>query len=181
MFTDPRKKKILFIAHCIQNQNSISDGTAVYPGSIEEIMTMLLKQDVGIVQMPCPELMCLGLDRGNSHGGQSSAVVENTRIRRMMMTVPAREKLRQLVHQIVFQIQEYRKHQFNIMGILGVNRSPSCGVDTTSKENREVDGKGLFMEALDQELKMHQTVIPIMGIRALETTEAQQTIKKLLA
>ncbi len=32
--------------------------------------------------MPCPELCCLGLDRGNILGAESPVVVENTRIRK---------------------------------------------------------------------------------------------------
>ena len=68
MFTDGRSKAIVFVAHCIMNQNSISDGTAEYPGSISEIMKLLYKSHVGIVQMPCPELLCIGLDRGNIDG-----------------------------------------------------------------------------------------------------------------
>ena len=28
MFTDGRSKKVIFLAHCLLNQNSISDGTA---------------------------------------------------------------------------------------------------------------------------------------------------------
>jgi len=31
MFTDERAKTIVFVAHCILNQNSISAGTAAYP------------------------------------------------------------------------------------------------------------------------------------------------------
>lgn len=31
MFNDGRSKKVIFIAHCLLNQNAISDGTAVYP------------------------------------------------------------------------------------------------------------------------------------------------------
>ena len=65
MFTDARSKRVIFVAHCLLNQNSISDGTADYPGANEEILQILLKAKVGIVQMPCPELCCLGLDRGN--------------------------------------------------------------------------------------------------------------------
>ena len=35
MFTDGRSKKVVFIAHCILNQNSISDGTAVFPAAFK--------------------------------------------------------------------------------------------------------------------------------------------------
>ena len=45
---------------------------------------MILDAQVGVVQMPCPELCCLGLDRGDPNGGERPVVVENTRIRRAM-------------------------------------------------------------------------------------------------
>lgn len=34
--------------------------------------------------MPCPELCCLGLDRGNIYGADTPVVIENTRIRTEM-------------------------------------------------------------------------------------------------
>lgn len=85
MFTDGRSKKVIFIAHCLLNQNSISDGTAFYPAAFKEMIGMILDGDIGIVQMPCPELCCLGLDRGNIYGADSPIVQENTRIRYEMM------------------------------------------------------------------------------------------------
>ena len=105
MFTDGRSKKVIFLAHCLLNQNAISDGTAVYPAAFRELIQLLLDREVGIVQMPCPELCCLGLDRGDD--------------------------------QVVDQIQEYQKHCFQVLGIVGANRSPNCGVETTSDQNRE--------------------------------------------
>ena len=67
MFQDGRSKKVVFLAHCFLNQNSISDGTAVYPAACQAVVRFFLDSDVGIVQMPCPELCCLGItDRGNS-------------------------------------------------------------------------------------------------------------------
>ena len=77
MFTDKRSKRVIFVAHCILNQNAISDGTADYPGSHVDIIRTLLDAQVGIIQMPCPELCCLGLDRGNILGAESPVVVEN--------------------------------------------------------------------------------------------------------
>ncbi len=33
MFNDGRSKRVVFVAHCFLNQNSISDETAVYPAA----------------------------------------------------------------------------------------------------------------------------------------------------
>lgn len=54
MFNDARSKSLVFVAHCILNQNAISDGTATSPGHIEEILGLLSASDVGIVRMQCP-------------------------------------------------------------------------------------------------------------------------------
>ena len=61
MFNDGRSKRVVFVAHCFLNQNSISDGTAVYPAAFNDLVVFFLNADIGIVQMPCPELCCLGL------------------------------------------------------------------------------------------------------------------------
>ncbi len=180
MFTDARSKAVVFVAHCILNQNSISDGTADYPGSIREILELLCASDVGIVQLPCPELICLGLDRGNVYGSASPVVEENTRIRGMMGSDSATEKLKRLVDDVVFQMSEYVKHGFEIQGIVGINRSPSCGVETTSKDNREVEGEGVFIEALRSELEKKGIEIKIVGIKASEPAKAVKAIKELL-
>ena len=92
MFTDGRSKKVIFLAHCLLNQNAISDGTAVYPAAFQELVQLLLDHEVGIVQMPCPELCCLGLDRGDVHGAERPVVEENTRIRRAMEKDGPRQK-----------------------------------------------------------------------------------------
>ena len=180
MFTDARSKSILFVAHCILNQNSISDGTATYPASVKEIVELAGASQVGIVQMPCPELLCLGLDRGNADGSACPVVEENTRIRKMMSRRPAAAKLRPLVRQIVFQIAEYRRYGFDVRGIVGINRSPSCGVDTTSDHNQEVEGEGVFIEALRHELEKSGIHIAMVGIKDHEPGKAVATVRTLL-
>jgi predicted secreted protein len=61
--------------------------------------------------------------------------------------------IQHLVNQTLFQINEYIKHGFSILGVIGINRSPSCGIQTTSRNNHEVIGEGVFMERLKLELE----------------------------
>ena len=65
MFDDCRSRRVIFLAHCLLNQNSISDGTAVYPAAFKDVLRLLMDAEVGVLQLPCPELCCLGLDRGD--------------------------------------------------------------------------------------------------------------------
>ena len=63
MFDDKRSRKVILVAHCVFNQNAKLDRCAHYPGPIKEAAEILLDSGIGIIQMPCPELLALGLDR----------------------------------------------------------------------------------------------------------------------
>lgn len=178
MFTDGRSKRVIFLAHCALNQNAISDGTADYPGAHGDLIRLLLEEGVGIVQLPCPELRCLGLDRGDPRGAERPVVVENTRIRRAMGRTEAREKLAGLVEEVLVQAREYRKHGFQLAGIVGMNRSPCCGVESTSKGDREVPGQGVFLEALGAALAAEGMTVPAVGIKA--GAEGVEKVRRML-
>lgn len=165
MFEDGRSKKVVFIAHCLLNQNAISDGTAVRPAAFEQLAYALLEREIGIVQMPCPELCCLGLDRGDEAGGQRDVLEENTRIRAEMQKPRAHGRLTALVEQVMWQIGEYHRHGFEILGVIGANRSPNCGVETTSAGNVETAGIGLFMDALSRAMEEAGISIPMTGLK----------------
>lgn len=44
MFQDKRSKKVIVLAHCLLNQNSLSDGTADLPGQFTEIIEKELEK-----------------------------------------------------------------------------------------------------------------------------------------
>ena len=166
MFTDGRSRRVVFLAHCLLNQNAISDNTAVYPAAFRDVVNFFLERDVGIVQMPCPELCCLGLDRGDPAGGTRAVTVENTRIRAAMKAPLPYETLMRLVDLVMLQITEYHRNGFHILGIVGANRSPNCGVETTSADGEERPGRGLFMEELERRLTAAGLALPMVGLKA---------------
>ena len=174
MFEDIRSKKVIFVCHCMLNQNAISDGTAVYPAAFRELTDWAYAHDIGIVQMPCPELQCLGLDRGDPEGAKRPVTVENTRIRRAMEQGEPGEKLKELISLVLWQIREYSRHGFQIIGIIGANRSPNCGVETTSDHDEETEGMGLFMGGLKAALDDLGLKIPMTGLKA-----SDDIVKKL--
>ena len=178
MFHDGRSKKVVFIAHCLLNQNSISDGTAVYPAAFRDVIDYFLNADIGIVQMPCPEFCCLGLDRGNIHGIDSPVVVENTRIRSAMKSDSSNAKLTRLADYVVQQIIEYKKYGFEVIGIIGANRSPNCGVETTSDNDAEINGMGLFIDKIFRQLLRENISIPMIGIKG--TDNIQEKLQQLI-
>ena len=70
MFSDERSRRVVFVSHCILNSNTRADGHAGVPGVNQRVLELLLRMKVGVVQMPCPEMLCLGLDRGDPRGGE---------------------------------------------------------------------------------------------------------------
>ncbi|MCE5189280.1 MAG: DUF523 domain-containing protein [Eubacteriales bacterium] len=88
--------------------------------------------------------------------------------------------LQTLVDSVVYQIEEYRRNQFEILGIVGINRSPSCGVETTSADGIEAEGSGVFLEALKQENARRNWNIPVLGIKDSEPEKTLETITRLL-
>ncbi|WP_298017361.1 CD3072 family TudS-related putative desulfidase [uncultured Dysosmobacter sp.] len=176
MFNDQRSKRVIFLAHCLLNQNAISDGTADYPAAHREVVRTLLDAQVSIAQMPCPELCCLGLDRGDPLGAQRPVVVENTRIRRAMGQPETAAKMETLVQQVVNQIREYHRNGFTVLGIVGMDRSPCCGVNTTSDEDRELEGQGVFMAAVLSALEEAGLRVPVVGVKAANALERIQML-----
>lgn len=147
MFDDARSRKVVLVAHCLMNQNSISDGTADLPSQFNEIIEYLMANNIGIIQMFCPELMCLGLDRGDERGSERPLLEENTRIRSLLSDAENIDILSRKAYDLVRQIQQYLFHGFEVLGVIGVDRSPSCGVETTSISGFEAQGEGVFMVA----------------------------------
>ena len=157
MFADGRSRKVVFLAHCLLNQNAISDGTAVYPAAFRELVQFFLEHQVGIVQLPCPELCCLGLDRGNRLGAQSPVTEENTRIRAAMQAPAPSRILEDLVESVMHQVLEYHRYGFRIVAFLGANRS---------HRNQEMPGRGLFLGALEDRIQAAGLEIPLLGVKA---------------
>lgn len=181
MFSDKRSKKLVFLAHCILNQNSISDGTAEFPASINELIDFFQENEISMVQMPCPELLCLGLDRGNKKGAKQEVIIENTRIRESLKRPALICNISEMAKQLVFQIEEYQKHEFEIIGLVGINRSPSCGVNTTSKNNVEVEGQGIFISILQELLKKRNIKLKMIGIKGTAPQQMLENVKNGLA
>ncbi len=160
MFQDGRSQKVAFLAHCLLNQNAISDGTAVRPAGFPEMVSYLLEHGVGIVQLPCPELLCLGLDRGDPQGAERPVVVENTRSAGPWPRQSPASLLARLVEDTIAQLLEYRRYGFQVVGILGANRSPAAVWTPPPKTTRRSRDGGV-LEALSHRLEEVGWQIPI--------------------
>ena len=157
---DKRKRSVVFLAHCFLNMNTRFPEGAGFEGANVPLMEILLKYGLGIVQMPCPEFLCLGLEKTG------------------WATRPAEELracFRKVAEGVADQMQEYLKWGYKIVAIIGMNPSPSCGVEVTkgkgtmlglNRDTSEVEGSGVFFEELKGLIKQRGfPPVPMFGVR----------------
>jgi len=158
MIQDKRSHKIVIVAHCILNQNSRVQGIAYYAGMINEIVDVLRKHEVGIIQMPCPELTYAGLLRPSQTKEQYG-------------TPAFRRYCRQIASSTTDQVEEYVRNGFKVLAVLGVEGSPTCGVEANL---------GILMEELKSELKKRKVEVPMKGVRQKHVSQDIAWLEKTL-
>ena len=164
MIQDKRSRKIVIVAHCILNQNSRVQGIAHYAGMINEIIDVIRKNEVGIIQMPCPELTYAGLLRPSQTKEQYD-------------TPAFRRHCRQIASSTADQVEEYVRNGFKVLAILGVEGSPTCGVEETSIQEANL---GILMEELRSELKKRKVEVPMKGVRYAYASQGALWMEKNL-
>ncbi|MGD6730080.1 MAG: CD3072 family TudS-related putative desulfidase [Pleomorphochaeta sp.] len=157
-------KKIVFVSHCILN---VASKVVMYnkeemdkeDALRKEFLNKAINNDVQIIQLPCPEFTLYGAKRWGH-------------VKNQFDNIFFRKHCRKILIPIIEQIQEYLSNpeMFKLLGIVGIDGSPSCGVDYTcfgnwygSFENREdLDqtlasckfdkGNGVFIDVLKEML-----------------------------
>lgn len=164
-----RSKKIVFIPHCILNQNAKAVGREVSPGSVKDLVNMFSETGVGIVQMPCPQLEF----NGGLHRKPKGKSAYDTK--------KYRDYCRKLSKLILQQIEKYLEKKYNVLCVLGVEFSPTCAVHQLENGSRNVPGKGIFFEEFEEEMRKKNFQIPIVGVNLnnlYNTTERIQSMLK---
>jgi len=187
---DERSRRVVFVSHCLLNENTRYAGGAFRPGAVPEIVEQILDSGAGISQMPCPEQRAWGgvLKRfiAPVYGSAGGALdpVRGALLRAFI--VWTRWAYRRLARQVARDIADYRRSGFDVVGVVGVGASPSCGVATTLDLRRSCEhlahcpvaaltrevvneqavagsriaGEGLFVRALRQQLARRRISVP---------------------
>lgn len=140
---DSRAKQIVILCHCILNQNTVVEPLARAKGAYNQIVREILDQDIGIHQLPCPECNFLGLDRKPMNYNEYDSLPGY------------RLECEKLANELISTIREYIDNGYNIIGIIGINESPTCSI--TGK-------RGLFMEEIFKLLELHDINLNYMEI-----------------
>jgi len=113
---DNRGYKVIFVSHCILNQNAKVRGIAKYPGVLTPIVELLFSVNVGIIQMPCPEMRYFGAMRW----GQVKDQYNSPMFRRFCNI---------LADPILDQVEDYIRCGYQVLGFIMIDGSPVCGLN----------------------------------------------------
>lgn len=175
------KKKIVFVSHCVLNTASKVARYIEREINEEEItrkrfLWEAVEKNIHLIQLPCPEFNLYGANRwGHTKDQfQNSFFIEHSR---------------KMLEPYILQMKEYIKEEekFEVLGIIGIDGSPSCGVNITCCGNwgGEFSGrndigevlkgiyikeeKGVFMEVLERMMNENGIELPMIGLKdALE-------------
>lgn len=164
-----RSKKIAIISHCIINQNSVVKGEYKDINIFFPFIKKLFEENIGILQLPCPETECYGLKRWGH-------------VKEQFDNCGYRKYVEKIVNSFVDIIKEYINNGYEIVGIYGIAGSPSCGVNLTCSANWEgeislykdkedivsrikmINESGIFMEIFKSVLDKNKINIPFYDV-----------------
>ncbi len=131
---DERSKRVIFVSHCLLNENTRYLGGAFRQGGVDELVDGFQQEGLGISQMRCPEQRAWGgvLKRYllPIYGSRGTLLY---RLRHLLLPLflwYTRWRYRRLANEVVRDIEDYVRSGFEVVGIVGVGGSPSCGVCT---------------------------------------------------
>lgn len=191
---DARGRRVVFLAHCMLNENTRYLGGACRAGCVKEVLAQCIELGLGVVQLPCPEERAWGgvLKRHLLRAyGAAVAHPRGWRLARALWPVAlahTREVYRRLARRVGAQLADCVASGIAVVAVVGVDGSPSCGVDTTLDAAACLDelarvpvasltverhnaiirraarpGQGLFVAALRRELARRRLEVPFVG------------------
>ena len=188
---DARGREVVFVSHCLLDENARYLGGAFHRGAVPE-MIELLSSGVGVYQMPCPEQRAWGgvLKRRMLHAyGLRDSVIYPLRGALFRLFVwQTRLRYEHMARRVARDIEDYARAGVHVLAVIGVGGSPSCGSATTLDLRRSfetiaacplalvdratvneravaacrVAGEGLFIAALERRLARRGLDVPFM-------------------
>jgi predicted secreted protein len=176
---DARGREVVFLSHCLLNENTRYLGGACRPGCVREVVEGCLTADLGIVQMPCPEQRAWGgvlKRRLLAAYGLKRRHPLLYRLRRPLVALALRYTrwaYRRLAGRVAGEIADYLASGYTVVAVAGVDGSPSCGVRTTIDPGALDDlmrtpTAALSTEALNDTLRQARILGPGLFVRELQ-------------
>lgn len=132
---DRRSGRVVFVSHCLLNENVRYLGGACRPGPIKEWLDRWAAEGVGICQMPCPEQRAWGGVAkpwlAPAFGSRDSAMWPVRRWIMRVFVLYTRIRYALIARRVVGEMHDYQRSGYRVAGLVGVAGSPSCGITTT--------------------------------------------------
>lgn len=132
---DPRGRRVVLLSHCLLNQNVRYLGGASRSAGYREVVDDYLARGVGIHQMPCPEQRAWGgvLKRTMLLAYGAGGTLRGPLVRWLLGPFLRYTRLRyaHLARAVARDVTDYRRSGIEVVEVVGVAGSPSCGVCTT--------------------------------------------------
>lgn len=137
---DERSKKVIFVSHCILNINVRYLGGAFRKSGINEIIDEIQKNNIGIIQMRCPEKEAWG-GVTKPYSWLSLKIKSSFIVKTFYPVFMWRTKLiyRKIAKKVVKDMQNYQNSGFEIIGIVGISASPTCSISKTIDGRKFLD------------------------------------------
>lgn len=123
----------MFVSHCLLNENTRYLGGAHRPGAVLEVIEPYLRDGTGICQLPCPEQLVWGgvLKRRLLHLCARPWLRPFLRPLVPALTAYTAARYRLLARSVGGQVADHQRSGYEVVGVVGVDPSPSCGVTAT--------------------------------------------------
>lgn len=168
---DQRGRRIVLLSHCLLNENTRYPGGAPRSGPIPEIVQACVDRGIGVVQLPCPEAQVWGgiaKRRLLTFWGARGTI----RYRAGLMCLPllvlrTRFGYWRLARSVARQIRDYVDAGIDVLGVVGVDASPSCGVTRTIHLRRSFEALGAldpYATSADVNQIIRHTVVEGQGL-----------------
>lgn len=185
-------QKIVFTSHCLLNTAAKvvlyrQDEIAAEEALRRRFLSAAVERGIQLVQLPCPEFTLYGARRW----GHVSNQFDNPFFR---------DHCRRLLEPFLLQLREYLSlpERFRVLGVVGIDGSPSCGVDYTSRGDwygsfggrqdlaevlataRLAKGRGVFMDELGRMLREAGLAeeVPVVSLYAPEPEKCLALLEK---
>jgi len=164
-----RSTRFVFLPFCSLAQGVRARGIVrVFPAVVRPVIDYLMDQNVNIVQMPCPELSFDGIDR-RPCGKERYDTPGN------------RDVCRRVAGTVAHQVQLIQSGGYKVLAILGIDNSPSCGVDYVAGRGRQRKREpGIYIEELGAVVRERGLDVPFVGIKTYRIERTLADLKEIV-
>lgn len=172
MIEDKRSKEFVFIPFCLTCQAFQAQGIVRYnwKGMIKPVVDELIKHDVNMIQMPCPESKYGGYSEGLKRGPKGISQYDTPEFNKLCS---------KLASDTLDMIKAILDHNYRILAILGIEYSPSCSVKYQYTNKGMIHRSGIFIEHLKKLLSQEGIDIPFIGINRKGINPSLKAVKNL--